>query len=360
MPKSENAMSTAGALLAERRKYEEWLAALEARRGSTPDHVFARVRGDYERRLADVVTELATKADALDARVTELAARAEELRAEAQGVTDERCEAELRAHVGELDPAAWEEAATAADERLERLRAEESAVRDELASIRELLDAARAPTPAPGMAAVEAVEPAPAVDAGVGEPGSPDLPLAVEPTAAAVADVEADLAAAAAPGEPDLPPSSLGDFGDVLTEAADVPAPPAHAADAAGGDAPLASEPAAPRSEEGFDELAFLRNVTGVTPGKPLGLDIPVPRPSGERPLDDSLGLILPDDTPAFTPPRRPSTETPMAANVTGNSPIVIKGEQKQGKTLKCTDCGSLNYPTEWYCERCGAELSAL
>jgi len=29
-------------------------------------------------------------------------------------------------------------------------------------------------------------------------------------------------------------------------------------------------------------------------------------------------------------------------------------------KTLKCGDCGSLNRPTEWYCERCGAELAAV
>jgi uncharacterized OB-fold protein len=29
-------------------------------------------------------------------------------------------------------------------------------------------------------------------------------------------------------------------------------------------------------------------------------------------------------------------------------------------KTLKCGECGTLNRPTEWYCERCGAELAAL
>jgi uncharacterized OB-fold protein len=29
-------------------------------------------------------------------------------------------------------------------------------------------------------------------------------------------------------------------------------------------------------------------------------------------------------------------------------------------KSLKCGECGTLNYPTEWYCERCGGELAAF
>ena len=33
---------------------------------------------------------------------------------------------------------------------------------------------------------------------------------------------------------------------------------------------------------------------------------------------------------------------------------------QTVAKTLKCGECGSLNRPTEWYCERCGAELAAV
>ena len=29
-------------------------------------------------------------------------------------------------------------------------------------------------------------------------------------------------------------------------------------------------------------------------------------------------------------------------------------------KTLKCAECGTLNVPTEWYCENCGAELAVV
>jgi hypothetical protein len=29
-------------------------------------------------------------------------------------------------------------------------------------------------------------------------------------------------------------------------------------------------------------------------------------------------------------------------------------------KTLRCTECNTMNLPTEWYCERCGGELAAF
>ncbi len=44
----------------------------------------------------------------------------------------------------------------------------------------------------------------------------------------------------------------------------------------------------------------------------------------------------------------------------TGQSVTPEKGSGSTEKTLKCGDCSALNLPTEWYCERCGAELAAL
>ena len=57
-----------------------------------------------------------------------------------------------------------------------------------------------------------------------------------------------------------------------------------------------------------------------------------------------------------------PEGEPPLAANVAANSPIYLRtsGALEQSKSLKCAECGAMNYPTEWYCERCGAELAAL
>jgi hypothetical protein len=57
----------------------------------------------------------------------------------------------------------------------------------------------------------------------------------------------------------------------------------------------------------------------------------------------------------------RTGGERPMAANISGNNPIIIKDKPVEGaKSLKCAECGAMNFPTEWYCERCGAELASL
>jgi hypothetical protein len=53
--------------------------------------------------------------------------------------------------------------------------------------------------------------------------------------------------------------------------------------------------------------------------------------------------------------------EKPFAANVASNNPLSLKSSGPSDvKTLKCRECGTMNDPTEWYCERCGAELSGL
>jgi hypothetical protein len=59
----------------------------------------------------------------------------------------------------------------------------------------------------------------------------------------------------------------------------------------------------------------------------------------------------------------KPGAKTnPLAANVTDANPIVLhpQGGPERHKTLKCQECGTMNYPTEWYCERCGAELVSV
>jgi hypothetical protein len=50
--------------------------------------------------------------------------------------------------------------------------------------------------------------------------------------------------------------------------------------------------------------------------------------------------------TPARTPPPAPAA--------------VGDSRRDTDKTLKCPECGAMNYATEWYCERCGGELSTF
>lgn len=83
------------------------------------------------------------------------------------------------------------------------------------------------------------------------------------------------------------------------------------------------TEPAAP-----VDELAFLKSV-GPEESRPVGRRI---------------------SNPGMAAPSAPAVQT--AAPSVGKAGVA--------KTLKCGECGTLNRPTEWYCERCGAELAGI
>jgi hypothetical protein len=79
---------------------------------------------------------------------------------------------------------------------------------------------------------------------------------------------------------------------------------------------------------QGRDELAFLRSVTDSEPA-------PAAQPAAPAPAQTATA---------------PQRIAPLAPN----------GAAASNRTLKCTECQTMNRPTEWYCERCGAELSAL
>src|SRR5712664_3651573 len=90
------------ALMEERRRFEGWITTLEAKRATTPERVFARVHADYTSRLDGVLVLLTTHAGGLRAEMDSLTSRLSTLDDERQRAQDERAEAELRAHVGEL------------------------------------------------------------------------------------------------------------------------------------------------------------------------------------------------------------------------------------------------------------------
>ena len=337
MSESSSALEAVNALMRERQKYESWLETLEARRDSSPAHVFERVRTDYEQRLREVVEQLGAHSPVLEQQAHNLDSRMAMLGDDERQQRDRRAEAELRAMVGELSTEDWEKLARESDERLAALAADQERVRAELAQVRDLLTAATTPP-----RALTPVEPAPTT---VADPGTmfPSASDTLEPSGAPT----------------------------VVHAAADRPSPASHQ-DREGLTAHREPAGAQPTREEGrqeprreapggasaFDELAFLQSVAVESrPAAPA----PVPDAAAVRPADPSLGVIVQDGpTPGPLAGARRSAGTPLAANVTGNQPIVLRSDGASPKTLKCTDCGSMNLPTEWYCERCGAELAAL
>jgi hypothetical protein len=338
----ETALSTVETLMAERRKYESWLETLEARRQSTPERVFTRVHGDYHDRLDAVIQQLKEHTEGLRAELASLTSRLSSLDNEQQQRRDERAEAELRAHVGELSPDAWRDIANESDKAIDALTSRHGELERERLRTRELLnEAERPPTPRD---AVPVVAPpkqpaAPAVaNAPAPEPARPPVeqpPVELPPPVVAA---EAKLTEPAAPDRTD----------------ADVTPRPMPRADASRG---------AEKKPGGFDELAFLSSVVNTPAGT---ADVP---PSGER-GDDRIENAAPQGEIVNTA-NEPGTllqagaargaASPLAMNVSGNNPLIIKDKMTEtAKTLKCAECGAMNYPTEWYCERCGAELASL
>jgi hypothetical protein len=358
----ESALTSVGSLMEERVRYEAWLEALNARRGETPKHVYTRVHADYTARLEAVLSRLNGQVEALRGELTTLATRIATLDEQQHRARDERAEAELRSHVGELSPEAWQDFVTQSDATIARLGRQHAQATEALRRTKEFLtDAEKPATPpessapiAPPTAAKAAPEqkpkpaPAPAAASAPQPTTSPPAPL--------TAEIKVKPAAAPTQGAPKLRPL-----------------PGREQATTAG--------PTGPEKVANFDELAF---ISSVVPGSGEGGGQP-PAPSGAG-AAASRPPIVPVPRPAPPPSRNPFAQrandkivnndgaagpqieagkvgarSPLAANVSGNNPIVLRDKANEAaKTLKCGECGAVNYPTEWYCERCGAELASL
>jgi hypothetical protein len=359
-------------LMAERRKFEQWLSALEARRSTTPDRVFTRVHADYHDRLDSVVEQLKEHTEGLRAELASLTLRLTAVEEEQQQRRDERAEAELRAHVGELSPEAWEQVARDADHSIEGLSSKHAELERERVRTRELLSEAERPSPPRGAAAIAppAAAPAAAAPAAAGPAAAPAARVAPAPPAPTMEPRRAppapSVAMRAAPELPaELPPEVIAAEARIVEAAAsteladaDVTPPPTQRADASR----LSGQ-----TKGGFDELAFLSSVVNTPAG---AMDTPPADRPDERARRDSFAQRAPEDgivNLSNDPDANLSNQgsrnagSPLAMNVSGNIPIVIKDKTSEAaKSLKCGECGAMNYPTEWYCERCGAELASL
>ena len=348
------------ALLTERRKYEKWLQALDARRETTPQHVFERVKADYTGRLERVDEELAVHRQAVNEERSSLHSRRSLLEAEEQLRRDERAELELRQHVGELEGGEADSAFKAVDDALKQLVGEKTGLSGRIGELDALLELKPFATPVGG---------APMESPPLGLPKA--MPTQVPAAASAPASAPPRAAAPISPPLPPAPPRP-----STVHVPAAAPAAPQLAASAAAKTEraePIipSAEPAPPErsqirmQDERFDEMAFVRGVVGPdTGGAAASATAPAPPRardvgSANVPLRGRASQEQLIESVRIDPSR---VERPLAANVPSNTPIVLRtsGQTEQSKTLKCSECGAMNYPTEWYCERCGAELAAL
>jgi hypothetical protein len=308
------ALEEVASLMLERQRLESWLATLDARRGATPDNVFQRVRGDYAARLKVVTDQLMARRAAVQAHTEQLSSRLTQLEAETQRFREVRTESELRMQVGELSVTDWNVKARECDESIARLTDAQTQVRGQLNQARTILatvsvQTGTRPMSTPGPGSIPSAPPARATP-------RVSRPLTIEQEQEAL-----NNGAGTAPGSP-------------------------------------------------VDELAFLNSVVGH-PGDPSTK--PPAEADGAPDLAASLlervnrraGNNLREDADAeslLNSGPRPPGDKPLAANVTEANPIDLKsqGGAERHRTLKCGECGTMNFPTEWYCERCGAELAAV
>jgi hypothetical protein len=138
---------------------------------------------------------------------------------------------------------------------------------------------------------------------------------------------------------------------------------------------PVTSAPPAPAVEEAIERSPLPPPPEPAVEAAPPQKAAPKPSPRGREhehagaPGDELAFLKSVADEEAKPAPRRPSNPGP-AGSAQGSravetapppsSPGGKTGAPGMAKTLKCGECGTLNRPTEWYCERCGAELAGV
>lgn len=342
------------ALLAEKRKHEGYLAKLEERRAGTPEHVYARLRDEYMTKLMDAQVRAHAEAESLESGLEVDQAAVAEIEARLAALEEERVEGELREAVGELDSKEWQKRLVALNASISMAEKERNALTSAAQRVRTLLAEARGepamPTEAAPIAEPVSAKPAPRVSSAapianapnfdelaflnsvVGRPSSPAAPIALPgPVAPRQTPAEPQPSARLTP--PPLPPvappqprvsvpvAPLNETASVK-EPISAPKPETVSAPELALESPAASAPAMPIGEALVVSAPLVTESTAPVPVDPSPID-----PEDEEP-PSALG--------------RPTSRNTQSI-----------------KTLKCSECGSMNYPTEWYCERCGGELAA-
>ena len=299
-------------LIDERKRFESWIATLESRRESTPEHVYKRVHADYEQRLATVRDQLTERTGEIRSAITGLKDRLKQATEQETARVDELHEAELRAAVGEFTPEQWELRKREVEVDLKRFVDDKKKISDELNQLLLIIDQTTESGPAGVVPSATPSAPAPAIPTPAREvptfTPAADFPAAEPPPIAA--DATRVRSRTPARSRAAMPPT---------------PPPPPPAAE---------EKPPVP--------------IESLAPAD--GVPAPAAQPKGPAPAEST----------AQARDARTASQAKRPAKAGGFAPAATDPKRENEKTLKCGECGAMNYPTEWYCESCGGELSAL
>jgi hypothetical protein len=154
-------------LLEERRQYEAWIARLNSSADATPGNVRARVREDYEARLAAVMEELKAHAESARLAIQEKRHMRGELQKKEAIAAEKLTETELRHSVGEYEQGQWEQVQQDVLAELVSVREDLQSVEVDIQKLEELdalvrnRPAPRPPTSAPASPPVRPAPPMP-------------------------------------------------------------------------------------------------------------------------------------------------------------------------------------------------------
>jgi hypothetical protein len=369
-------------LIRERRKYVDWIAALEAKKDSTPAQVYRRVHADYEKRLAEVGEKLASHRGTLASEQEDLRKKLEELDAQIQHHEEARAETELRAHVGELTAVALTEALRVSESQLDKLGSQRKSIETNLARLAEFFAAADGKgnlpsTSSPRPAGQGNFDELSFLNSVVGEERK-EAPVEPNPAEVSAGSTETPAAASAESPPPLRPvevpvPTPAPVKEPVPTKPEPRPAPSPEPAPGPAPEPAPASRPPEPPSppapQPGPTLESPIEKVTEIETPRPVmrqsiamqmaSLTID---PEVNAAARSDLGIIKTGDElpPSLLDDLRPKANA-LAGNVASNNPMSLDSSTgSELKTLRCRECSAMNNPSEWYCERCGAELSAL
>jgi hypothetical protein len=338
------------ALLAEKRKHEGYLAKLEERRAGTPEHVFARLRDEYMTKLTDAQVKAASEAESLSDGLAEDEAAVKESLEKLAALEEEKVEAELRAAVGEIDPKEWQKKLTTFNAAISMAEKERDARKGIYERTQAMLTEALG-----NFAASNA--PAPSSS---GESPSAPMPTKPRPTQAMAGGPNFDELAflnsvVTRPGPTGTPAAGTPSPGTTQERLAKQTPAPERVSKPTPTEGPSAPMP--PRSSGAHAQPSL------PLAAAPEPTTEPKPEPAPEPKADVKAPEPKPAEPKAEAKPKSPPKPLPEDEEEDSVPSVLGRPTPRTSqaiKTLKCAECGSMNYPTEWYCERCGGELAAL